>query len=110
MARASPANISDIIVPTAAKGKSVTAGGQLFAGPSSPAAAAFFAPNVRLARAVFWPDLLCHRNRNANRPIVTARKTPNHLKTDRDGQLAVDGKLKVTGRFCRQKTLSRERG
>src|ERR1700693_4353425 len=110
MAWASPANISSIIAPTAVKARSVTAAGQLFAGPSSPAAAAFFVPNVRLARAVFWPDLLRRRNRNANRPLVAARQTSNHLKIDGDGQPAVDGENKVARRFCRQKTLLREHG
>jgi len=73
-------------------------------------AAAFFAPNARLARAVSWPDLPCRRNRNVNRPIVAARKTLNHPKIGRDWQLAVDGKNKVNGKFCRQETLLRERG
>src|ERR1700688_266418 len=105
MARASPVNISSIIAPTAVKARSVTAAGQLFAEPSWPAAAAFFVPSVREVRAVFRPDLLPRRNRNANRPIMATRKTPNHLKIGRDWQLAVDGKNRVAGRFCRQKTL-----
>src|SRR3984957_20323529 len=106
MARASPANISNIIVPTAAKVKSVPAAGQLFAGPSSPAAAAFFAPNVRLARAVFWPDLLCRRNRNANRPIVAARKTPNHRQVGQKGLPAVGGgKNDANWKNCTHKTV-----
>jgi hypothetical protein len=54
MATGNPANISNTIVPTVATAKSVTAAARLSAGPSWRGAAAIFAPNVRLAHAVFW--------------------------------------------------------
>src|ERR1700738_940090 len=87
---ASPANISNIIEPTAAKAKSVTAAGRLSAGPSWRVAAAIFAPNVRAARVVFWPWPLLKQNHGANPPLLVARKTSNHLEIGEKGQPAVD--------------------